>query len=306
MNILYYTIGLPAGGKDFYFAQLFSKDDNVIHISSDKLRKELLGDINDQTQNSYIFNEMRKRTIKALEEGHDVYYNATNLSRKRRINFLKSLPECYKVAIVFSTPYEECVRRNAERKRSVPEEVLKRMYKSFEPPHYDEGFDSIEIIREGWKPETSLYEMMTINSECSHDNPHHSLSCGDHCKAAHQYIKNHMTEILEENYGNCEDYLILCEAAYYHDISKYKCKTFGDKKGESSNIAHYFNHENVSAYDYLVYGDNITRFKIEVANLIANHMVFYNELAINSRKKIYNKYFWRKLEWLNMADRMSH
>ena len=45
-----------------------------------------------------------------------------------------------------ATPYEDCLIRNAQRERKVPEEVIKRMYYNFYVPQYFEGFNDIQII----------------------------------------------------------------------------------------------------------------------------------------------------------------
>lgn len=64
-------------------------------------------------------------------------------------------------------------------------------------------------------------------------------------------------------------------AARFHDVCKYKCKVFHNAKGEPTEEAHYYNHENVSAYDFIVhYYLMPPQRAIHIANLIANHMVF--------------------------------
>ena len=52
----YIMIGLPGSGKDYFIN--FNKKENDVVVSSDKLREELFGDVNDQTHNNEIFNEM--------------------------------------------------------------------------------------------------------------------------------------------------------------------------------------------------------------------------------------------------------
>lgn len=52
-------IGLPASGKST-IAKEFSKSEDAIIVSSDEIRKEL-GDVNDQSQNTKVFEEVEKR-----------------------------------------------------------------------------------------------------------------------------------------------------------------------------------------------------------------------------------------------------
>lgn len=68
----------------------------------------MFGDVNDQKHNGEVFNIVHKRVVSAIKSGKDVILDATNLSRKRRIGFLKSIPNCLAEAIVFAIPFELC------------------------------------------------------------------------------------------------------------------------------------------------------------------------------------------------------
>ena len=78
----YMLVGISGSGKSSH-----KFEEEVVKISSDALRAELYGDENDQTHNAEIFNELHKRVIKHLKAGDNVVYDATNLSRRRRIAF---------------------------------------------------------------------------------------------------------------------------------------------------------------------------------------------------------------------------
>lgn len=65
MSNCYIMIGLPASGKDYYIERNKEEDDVV--VSSDEIREELFGDVNDQKHNGEVFNEMFKRTCAALK-----------------------------------------------------------------------------------------------------------------------------------------------------------------------------------------------------------------------------------------------
>lgn len=51
-------VGLPASGKSTY-AKKLSKKENAIILSSDELRKELFGNINNQNHNAEVFKELQ-------------------------------------------------------------------------------------------------------------------------------------------------------------------------------------------------------------------------------------------------------
>ena len=83
MGNLYVVIGLPGAGKDYWIEHNKSKDDIV--VSSDAIREEIFGDANNQDHNGEVFDIMFNRTRKALVNGKNVFYNATNINRKRSI-----------------------------------------------------------------------------------------------------------------------------------------------------------------------------------------------------------------------------
>lgn len=150
--VLVMMVGLPASGKSTIAYNLAMGNDYIV-FSSDALREELYLDVNDndQTHNHELFVELHKRIKTALKEGNNVIYDACNLSSKRRVAFLQELKHipCRKECIIAATPYEQCLRNNDSRDRHVPDDVIKRMYKSFDTPYYYEGFDYISI--EYWK-----------------------------------------------------------------------------------------------------------------------------------------------------------
>lgn len=289
------TIGLPASGKDHYFENHFSDDESYKHISSDAIRELMFGDVNDQTHNGEVFEIMQFRTRDALKSGFNVYYNATNLSTKRRMNFLKGLSQkidIKKIALVFIPPYAEILRRNSSRSRVVPSAVIERMYKSFQVPTKAEGWDEIQVIGAGSFNIDCLLRMLR---DTSHDNPHHSKSIGDHMIAAQDFYK--------EKYG---DSYTIEQAILYHDIGKLFTKTFKNYKGEITDIAHFYGHENVGAYMYLSARGDFHN-TLEIAALINHHMDFFKgEKYMEKVKNIYGQNFVDKLAIIHEADVAAH
>lgn len=310
-------IGLPGSGKSTYATRYKSKYPNTAVVSSDEIREELFGDVNDQTHNGEVFTTMLNRTREFLKADIDVIYDATNINRKRRTNLLKELPDdTVKIAVIFAVAFELCREQNENRSRQVPYEVLERMYKSFQVPSHGEGFNKIEI--EGsptYKEEIArrqIAEIENLAKNCSQDNSHHRFTIGEHC--LHTWA--HSLDIIKCENLSFSKAFILSQACRYHDIGKWFCKHFYNAKGEHTNEAHYYNHENVGAYIYLstMYATP-TLFGIEeyhqiiliIANLIANHMVFWtDEGTINKRKQLYTEEFWQLLEWVHECDMNAH
>lgn len=306
-NKLYMLVGIPGSGKSTIAKNLDAKI-----FSSDDLRKEFWGDENIQGDNNLLFEELHKRIVKSLKNNEDCVYDATNLSSKRRIQFLKLISDidCEKICILVVTDYELCLRRNKERERKVPESVIKNMYKSIEIPSYREGWDDIRVIVN--KIEDKDYDMIALVdrlTEIPHDNPHHLLSIGDHIIAVTKYIVDNYSLIFAGDSDRL--YRLIC-AAFSHDIGKEFTKTFFNTKGEETDVAHYYRHENVSAYMYLLYEDSLnikldTKTVLYIADLIQLHMKMhaYNEeksKVLERMKKIVDKEEFIDLYILNQAD----
>lgn len=257
-------VGLPGSGKSTYAKKLEENYGYIVH-SSDELREKLLLDVNDQSQNGAVFEELHRNIRADLQDGNNVVYDATNLNRKRRRHFLNFIQNvtCTKYCMFLPTPYETCLENNMKRDRQVPQHTISKMYKSIQIPHHSDGFDSVFINYEALKKEYNLSQTIQWLSKIEQDNPHHQYTVGEHCKRTARYIRDHG--------GN----KTLQMAALLHDIGKPVCKAFLNTKGNPTDIAHYYGHENVSAYlaiGYLAKELESTEDILDAAFLINNHM----------------------------------
>lgn len=148
---LYVLIGLPGSGKSTYAEILMEKHPDALYLSSDKIREELYGDESIQGNPQEVFGNLHHKMRKALGNNIDVIYDATNLSRKNRKKAVKIAKSANQTTIVhyiiIDTSLDECFRRNENRERKVPENVIVRMSEQFNFPQSDEGFSDIEIIK---------------------------------------------------------------------------------------------------------------------------------------------------------------
>lgn len=312
---LFMLIGLPGSGKSTWASNMCSTS-NAVWLSSDRIREELFNDVNEQRYNDKVFNTLTNRIIENLEWGRDVIYDATNTHRRRRMDFLNKIPESInvnKVAVLFAIPFENCCRRNNLRSRSVPESVIWKFYKGFQIPHISEGFDSIEVVYdETYNKSFRRNFLKSYNDSLIllQDNPHHNTTVGLHCELTYSYGKGFVTR---ENL-NTVDSTIFLEACRWHDIGKLKTKIFTDDSG----IAHFYGHENVSAYDYLcanihnptpndvVTSTDMTNIILYTALLINLHMIPYtNDCTVSKYKELFGG-FYDLVELLHECDRLSH
>lgn len=296
--------GLVGSGKSTKAQELVVEYDATI-FSSDALRAEWYGDEAIQGDNTKLFTELHRRIKDCLRAGNSAIYDATNIDYKRRMSFLaelKNIP-CEKICVVVATPYEECLKRNAERKRKVPEKVIKRMYRQFDIPWYYEGWDRIEVEYGEYENSLGLCrEWFESVYDYNQHNSHHSLTLGEHCRQTLRYIDNHAKPIVMSTE--------LRQAAIIHDCGKVFTKTFTNGKGEVTEQAHYYNHERCGSYDSLFYEKPCSH--LYVAVLIRWHMQPYfwekdnNEKSHNKYKKLWGEELYNDIMALHEADKNAH
>ena len=243
----YMMVGLQGAGKTYIANK--NSNENIIHISSDSIRKKLYGSELDQEYNKEVFKVMNQRTKEYLKNGFSVIYDATNINSKRRRTFLNELNgiDCKKVCLYIpSTPSGSFIRQ-LERERVVDVEIIDKTYKNLQIPMYHEGWDNIVILK---RPSYLLgrinlkdiktyydYERFLLEynlKECvdfAQDNQYHTLSVSRHMYYAFNNIKNNT---------NNESLQL---ATMLHDIGKPYCKNFK----EGSKYANFYGHENVGA-----------------------------------------------------------
>lgn len=304
MPMFYMMVGLPGSGKSFTAESI----PNAVVHSSDAIRAEVLGNENDQTQQDLVFQTLHKRVLQDLVDGKDVVYDATNINYKRRIGFLDRVRALYKhdlrtVCLFMATPYEVCLERNNNRERSVPESVIQKMYFKFDVPMMAEGWDEIRIVGDEDRHD-QIDTLMLRLSKLEHDNPHHEYTVGQHSMTAWQYLISH--------YKGADAALL--RATLLHDIGKEKTKVFHDIKGNPTEIAHFYHHERVGAYDSFCYtGDLSPNQRLTVALLIRWHMWPYAveksgnpSKTVSKIKRLLGNDIWNQVMVLNACDRNAH
>lgn len=297
-------VGLPASGKSSLAKDLSDTYNAIIH-ASDEIRKEL--NITEQTKqsNQKVFEVLHERIKNDLRNGKNVIYDATNISYKKRKEFLRGIKNisCKKSCYFLASPYEKCLEQNRERKEKVPEEVIKKMYKNFDIPAYFEGWDEIKIIwnlggyKEKYDITLVLNEMFGFNQH----NSYHRFRLGFHSEKVAKNLNALSTE--------------LYFAGLLHDCGKIETASFTNWKGEETKECHYYNHEHVSAYKALFCLKNLNaddNFIFNVCQLIRWHMQPYfnkvsnREKADKKYRKMFGEKFWNDLMLLHEADIEAH
>lgn len=285
-------VGIPGSGKTTYAKKYISEYPKTpVHLSSDKIREELYGDESVQGNPAEVFTIMQKRAIEALNEGHDVLYDATNVTRKDRASVIGICPKFAQIEChIIWAPIDTCIERDASRDRTVGKEIIDKMLKRFQAPYYDEGIDEIKIIRPDDFNANGYYYKHYMAMDIPHDNPHHTRNIEDHCFMADAYLTK-----------RCGD-IDLIRATRIHDIGKPYVKSFTDSKGNPCEVAHYYQHQCVGAW--ISYGDvRTTPDTPKIAWLISTHMdPFMNTKYYNNLPP----FLKRQIDLLHEADLAAH
>ena len=313
--LLIMVIGIAGCGKSTIAQEIVIKNpgayghEPVIH-SSDALREEMFGDESVQKDHEKVFAELHKRIYADLVAGKDVVYDATNINKKQRTAFINTLKryDCEKVAICVLTPFDKCLYHNQNRDRVVPYGAMKSMYMRWTPPHEHEGFDTIKLYfnnADDWaKTHRDIKSLIDHLSSIDQENKHHNLSIGEHCFYAANYIKKQWP-----------DNKILYMAAMLHDIGKEFTKTKYNAKGEIDGQCHFYQHQNVGAYDAMFYLKESGQFTdaemLYISNLIYYHMhpmVSWNQSkkSLNKAINLIGQEMYDDIMKVHEADRAAH
>lgn len=254
-KVLYITIGLMGSGKSTWVKQHSQFSGGKV-LSSDDIRMELYGTLNGQTvpqKNQEVFKIMQDRLKDFLDEPYTVaYYDATNLSRKRRIQLYTWAKSkgVEVIARVFLKPLDELLYINTQRHqhKQVDEDIIRDRYKKLEVPRL--GVDCDSVIVDGYYRD--FLDEINLNISKSHDSPFHAETIEEHISLT---VK-HSEEL--EGKANTKQ---LVEVAKFHDLGKSVCRMEDLVDAPHKNYFRMVNgcyytyrgHEKVSAMYYLAY-----------------------------------------------------
>ena len=286
-------VGITGSGKTtFVKHDLLNQYPNAWVVSSDSIREELYGDESIQQDHEKVFQEAYRRVKKFLSEGKDVIFDATNLSRKARRNVLNQCrvrgvdvqKECY----VILAPPDEAIANQRCRDRQVPDYVVYRQMTMFFMPELHEGFDKICFYNPYRHTDTQIADAILPKLfDVDQTGKYHVENVGHHTQLVRAALPKDAPDDVRE-------------AALYHDFGKLYTRT------EYENGAHFFQHENVSAYLYLcdkVQGKEISEHTKNVARLIHNHDAVYRDFFKKGEFiEHYGIELYEKLVMLRRAD----
>lgn len=270
--------GLPGCGKSTYIKEKTKEMDRFVVISTDAIRAELCGNPSNQLRNKEVFELAHLRIKEFLNSDRydTVFFDATNISRKDRRRIFAIVPKgVHKEVHVVWASLETCIVRDENRDRSVGADVIMKIAKRFQIPDFTEDFDMFYFINaEEENFDDKEYRKMIIEkmNMCQH-NSHHTLKVDSHCIKAAEYYKKK---------GND---LTIYYALLFHDCGKPYTQTFYNMKGEKTEEAHYYDHQNVGAW--IVSG--------ALPEFLTEHFFMIVWLVNNHLEPFFNSKFYRSL-----------
>jgi predicted kinase len=119
--------GEAGSGKSTHAKRLADTTTNVVVVSTDGIRRELLGSEADQSRGDEVFRERDRRVRQGLQRGQTVLVDATNLDRSVSKLFQFAKENGREVSVIrMDTPAERVLEQNSSRDRVVPEEAVLR------------------------------------------------------------------------------------------------------------------------------------------------------------------------------------
>lgn len=299
----YVMVGLSASGKST-IAEQIARDEDCIIISTDKIRGEICDEgVIDQSKNDEVFKLFHTRIKDNLLRGVNVIADATNINMKARRCLLENVKkvECHKIAYIVPKSVDKCIDDNIYKEYPVPHHVIQKQMMNFQIPFYKEGFDEIIIhcFDEEYTNSAFVEDCYDLMENFNQQNPHHTMSLGEHCMFTNERFK-HMSGYIYTEYPF---------AASIHDIGKLFTQKF-DEEG----IAHYYQHENVGCYYLLSNIQNIKQYRdysneelLNILFLINYHMMpmsWDSDKAKNTWKRRFGDYKYKLLLDFNECDKM--
>ena len=104
------TLGMTGAGKTTWL-----RDKSPV-VETDDLRVELLDNIDDYTQNSFIFGTASKRVSDLFDTHDNVYFGATLVNSKHRIPFLQSIKDMCKHKFVIDVVVFPCDDKTSKKR----------------------------------------------------------------------------------------------------------------------------------------------------------------------------------------------
>ena len=136
------TLGMTGAGKTTWL-----RDKSPV-VETDDLRVELLGNIDDYTQEAFIFGTAAKRVSDLFDTHDTVYFGATLVNSKHRIPFLQSIKDMCKHKFVIDVVIFPCTPELSKERitNDLKNGVLRADSVKYVDKQYEEYLHTMDIL----------------------------------------------------------------------------------------------------------------------------------------------------------------
>lgn len=130
---LYMMCGISGSGKTT-FAKKFAEENDLYYICPDDFYKMLNGDDRIHTNEFEVWMTLFRALHMAEQQGRNTIFDTNNPTHVSRLQILDWFPGFeFHLIYIYAAP-ELCLKNNSSRRRVIPEDEMKRMIRTFEPP----------------------------------------------------------------------------------------------------------------------------------------------------------------------------
>lgn len=139
---LYFICGLPGSGKTTLAYKIAEQNNAIVHSFDD-----IPGAWGNVDRDNKFFEQWISEIKTDIENNKNVVLDCIALGSGMRKGILKRFSdfELHKILVFKATPLEECIKRNKNRERVVPENRIREGVLYLQAPTKDEGWDEIYI-----------------------------------------------------------------------------------------------------------------------------------------------------------------
>ncbi len=146
-HISHFLIGIPGSGKSTVAHWLQAETQGKI-VSTDDIRQQLYGNASIQGDWATIAAVIAQQLQQAIAAQQTIIYDATNVNRQWRQDFLAQYSQIAWIGWFLQTPFDQCLKQNQRRSRQVPHAIMEQMANAIkaEPPSIEEGFQDLIVL----------------------------------------------------------------------------------------------------------------------------------------------------------------
>lgn len=151
-NKLIVLSGIPGSGKSTYAADYASKNPDTYIVTSDAIRRELFGRVDDFSQEEIVWEKFENLVREKAATHKTIIADSSATTNVRRLRWAHIFRHLFdKIELVyFDIPFSVCLERNEKRHMTIPYTDMVVMRDAFEKPSKEVAlaYDIITKIKE--------------------------------------------------------------------------------------------------------------------------------------------------------------